>query len=117
MGQEGQHGRELSEQANGTARPLSSIFKVHGVCANSQTMGKMQTLQVPFKNAQMMHRGVEGCAPDCVHLDPISGCLKEKATGFTQGSLSLAIPFAVCDERTLLLDPGRAVVVFSPGSQ
>lgn len=46
------------------------------------------------------------------NLGAISGCPKEKGTGFTQGRLCLAILFDFAEEGTEFLDGGRAVVVF-----
>ena len=73
---------------------------------DSLMTGNTQTLPSPFRSTQWMSRGMEGCAPERVHLDGISGCRKEKVTGLTQGRLCLASLFAFWWGR------GGAVIVF-----
>lgn len=71
--------------------------------------GSTLKLPAPFKNAQRMSRGAKGCPPECVHSDSISGCVKEKLLGFTQGRWYLAILCAFYNERTRLLERGSAL--------
>ncbi|KAK4807494.1 hypothetical protein QYF61_023717 [Mycteria americana] len=66
-----------------------SSLKGHGDWRNRLMAGSSQLLHAPFKNAQVMSRGTKGSAPERVPLEPVSGCLKEKVTGFTQGYYDL----------------------------
>ncbi|KAK4806071.1 hypothetical protein QYF61_010280 [Mycteria americana] len=84
----------------------------HGDWGNSLTTGSTQRLHALSEKGPKGEQGNYKLSPERVHSDPISGCVEEKVTGFTQGRLCLAMLFAFSDERTGLLDVGRAVVVF-----
>lgn len=99
-GTAGAASQELGQQDDVTARLLSTIlespWRLGGLPGHWQLSHSVCT----FQNGQWVSRGTKGCAPEHVHWDPISGCLEEKVTGFTQGRLCLSILFAFCEERT-----------------
>ena len=112
MGQEGQPRRELSEQASVTGKPLSILFQRPWSLWELADHGENANVACTFHRCPKDVQRSEMLCNGHVHSDPIAGSLKEKVTGFTQGSLSLTVLSAFSGERTGLLDAGRAVMVF-----